>query len=57
MSKQTEKNAAKDEEKRVREKACEAALVELLDKHQCALEVAMLITTGGNLPQVVVRAK
>ncbi len=41
-----------EREKKDRVKKCSAALEALLKEHRCQLDVGMLVTPKGNIPQV-----
>lgn len=36
---------------------CKMEIQEILDKYECRLEVAMVITSSGNSPQVIIARK
>jgi len=45
------------EERKKREAACSEELKALMQKHNCVVEIAMLVTTQGNRPQIAITAK
>ena len=51
------KEKADQEEADKRTKDCEAELIELLKKYNCALDAVMVIGRNGNIPQVTLVAK
>lgn len=47
----------KDPEKMAREEACQKDILTVLEKHNCILDGAMLVTPSGNQLQFIVTAK
>jgi len=51
------KEVKEQEEANKRTKACEAELLTILAKHNCALDAVMICGRNGNVPQVTIVAK